>query len=149
MLPVMWMRALLLLVLSSGSALAWDVTLGPVCVLRHETPGLAVELTYDPAVPRYTITLTRPEGWPARRIFGLRFEGPRGNLITTDRQRIDGPGLTVEDRGFGNVLDGMQANQRMVAVMGDGALVDIAAVPLDGAAPAVQLFRDCPPQAGA
>jgi hypothetical protein len=50
-----------------------------------------------------------------------------------------GTALTVTDRGFGNVLDGLQHNEAATALAGSASL----SVSLDGAAPAVEAFRDC------
>ena len=49
--------------------------------------------------------------------------------------------LTVTDRGFGNVLDGLQFNEAATAFSGDTAVT----VPLAGASEPVQAFRDCAP----
>jgi hypothetical protein len=71
----------------------------------------------------------------------MRFDGPRGNTITTDQHVISGGGatVTVTDRGFGNVLNGLEYNRIATALLGDRAV----AVSLDGAAPAVREFRAC------
>ena len=74
-------------------------------------------------------------------IFAIRFDGPRGLTISTDRHVIldDGATLTVTDRGFGNVLNGLEFNDTATALLGDRAV----AFALDGAGPAVRAFRAC------
>jgi len=134
-------RFALILALLSTQAQAWEASIdGPLCVLSHGGETLDIRLTYDPGPPRYTITLTRAEGgWPEAPVFALQFNGPRPNLITTDRHVIDGPALSVTDRGFGNVLDGLQFNDTVTALTGDAAIT----VPLTDAAAAVAAFRAC------
>jgi len=135
-------RALaLILVLLPVQATAWEASInGPLCVLTHATEALDIRLTYDPGGPLYTITLTREEApWPAAPAFALQFAGPRPNLITTDRHVTDGASLSVADRGFGNVLDGLQFNDTATALTGDAAV----SFPLGDAAPAVAAFRAC------
>jgi len=124
-------------------ALAWEAGVeGTVCTLSHDEPDARVRLTYDPATPEYTITLTRrDEPWVTAPNFSLRFDGPRPIFISTDRHTLKAgnAALSVADRGFGNVLDGLQFNRTAVAVTGDQAI----AIPLDGAAPEVAAFRAC------
>ena len=71
----------------------------------------------------------------------MRFDGPRGLTITTNRQTLteNGRTLTVTDRGFGNVLNGLEFNTTATALSDD---VEVP-FPLDGAASAVQAFRAC------
>jgi hypothetical protein len=99
-------------------------------------------VTYDPSQPQpYAITLTRPDGWKASDTFGLRFDGPAGMTIGTDRHVLspDGRSLTVTDTGFGNVLEGLALNRTATALSGAEALpFDLA-----GARPAVEAFRAC------
>ncbi len=135
-------RALaLILALLPVQATAWEVSVdGPLCVLTHRTEALDIRLTYDPGPPLYTITLTREEApWPVAPVFALQFTGPRPNLITTDRHVTDGRSLSVTDRGFGNVLDGLQFNDTATALTGDAAV----SFSLQDAAPAVAAFRAC------
>jgi hypothetical protein len=138
------MRMILLaLSLLASPAAAWEFTPVPICTMFHEGAEMAVTVTYDPALQEYAIHLSREGGWPEAGVFALRFEGPRGLTISTDRHQInpdDPRTLTVRDRGFGNVLDGMTFNTQAVAVIG-GVEVPIS---LDGAAPAVDAFRNCP-----
>jgi hypothetical protein len=145
------MRILILpLLLAASPAFAWEATIGPICTLTHNTPTASVELTYDPAAPLYTITITltrKDAAWPDARVFEMTFDGPNPLSITTNRHALsdNNKALTVSDQGFGNVLDGLQFNDTATALSG-GAQVSL---PLDGTAPAVQAFRDCPPSVGA
>lgn len=118
--------------------------MGDICTLSHETPEVALFMTYDPSGPEYAITLTRPgQPWPAAPVFAMRFEGANGTTITTDRHQLgqDGRAVTVIDRGFGNVLDGLAFNQTTTAILGETEVT----IPLDGAAGPVEIFRTCAP----
>jgi hypothetical protein len=120
---------------------AWTFTPVPVCTLLHDGAEAAVRVTHDPRLDEpYAIAVTRKAGrWPADPGFAIRFEGPRGLTIGTMRHRVTGDTLTVTDRGFGNVLDGLEFNDRAVALSGGTA----AMVDLEGAAGPVQAFRAC------
>lgn len=120
---------------------AWTFTPVPICTLSHDGAEAAVRVTHDPGLDEpYAIAVTRKAGaWPADPGFAIRFEGPRGLTIGTMRHRVAGDTLTVTDRGFGNVLDGLEFNDRAVALSGDAAV----AVDLAGAAGPVQAFRAC------
>ena len=98
-------------------------------------------LTYDPTQPLYTITLTRSAPWPDAPVFVMRFDGATGLTISTDRHRLsaDGRSLTVEDRGFGNVLSGLAFNRTATAIMGDVS----ETVSLAGAQEPVSSFAKC------
>ena len=144
--PAIWyhrpMRLLCLLCLVATPAFGWQVsTDGAVCVLSHELPDGDLRLTFDDAAPEYSITLTRQEPWQKAPLFAIRFEPDQPILISTDRHQLnpDMTALTVTDRGFGNVLDGLQFNQWAIAGTGETAMI----IPLARAAPAVQAFRDC------
>lgn len=131
------MRLTLALLPLAAPAAAWEFSPLPVCTLSAPQ----VTVTYDAALPEYAITLTLPAGdWPTGTNFAIRFDGDRPLTIGTDRHVIDGNRLTVRDRGFGNVLDGLQFNTTALAIAGDQVLV----IPLGDAAPAVAQFRDCP-----
>lgn len=122
---------------------AWEFTPVPICTLFHQGADMAVMVTYDPKAGEYAIHLSREGGWPSAAVFVMRFEGPRSLTISTTRHLIeteDTRTLTVRDRGFGNVLNGLHYNLRAVAVLGD---LEVP-VSLDGAAPAVEEFRACP-----
>ncbi|MCU0907320.1 MAG: hypothetical protein MUF73_07710 [Rhodobacteraceae bacterium] len=124
-------------------AAAWEFFPGPVCRLIHTTPEASVELTHDPTGPLYTITVSRPgRPFPPAPVFSMRFDGPRGLSIATDRHQTpdgDPTRLRVTDTGFGNVLDGLAFNRTATAVIGDQEV----SFPLDGAAGPVAAFRAC------
>ncbi|MEM6304091.1 MAG: hypothetical protein AAF744_05180 [Pseudomonadota bacterium] len=133
------------LLLFATSASAWEFTPGTPCILTQESPELTVTLTHDPTAPLYSITITRPEGLPQSPTFGLAFDGPAPLTIGTDRHRyhVDGTQVSVEDTGFGNVLNGMQFNHTMRALFGEAEI----SIPLEGAADPVEAFRACAPAA--
>ncbi|MEO0772742.1 MAG: hypothetical protein AAFZ04_06115 [Pseudomonadota bacterium] len=135
------MRYLIILLCLATPAHAWDFTPGTPCLLTHETAAFQMELTYDPVAPLYSITVTLPDPWPDAPSFGMRFDGPQGRVIGTDQHQLsnDGRSLTVTDRGFGNVLDGLQFNHTATAQSGDISVT----FPLDGAAEPVEAFRKC------
>jgi len=129
------------LCLAASPASAWDFTPAPVCTLFLEREDFSVVVTYDAGAGEYAIVLRRIDPWPTDPVFAIRFEGPRGLTISTSRHRLTegGRALTVVDRGFGNVLDGLQFNHTATAFTG-GATLE---VPLRNAAPAVEEFRAC------
>ena len=139
------MRFLLPLLLLAFPASAWEFTASPICTVSHVTPEAVITVTYDPreAEP-YALSVTQTVPWPDLPIFGMQFEGPRPLTITTDRHTIDGPTLTVRDRGFGNVLNGLQFNTTASALIGDRVI----SFPLAGAAEPVAAFRVCLPEPG-
>lgn len=120
---------------------AWEFRVTEICELFHEMPGASVRLTYDPRIPEYAIRLTRTPAWPAGSVFAIRFDGGRPLTITTDRHVLSDGNATigVTDRGFGNVLNGLEFNRTATALLADAAL----AIPLDGAAGPVRDFRAC------
>lgn len=129
------------LVLATPAA-AWDFSPLPICTMSRQSDGAETIVTYDPAIQEYAIHITLDGAiWPPSDVFAIRFEGGRGLTISTGRHVIDegGARLTVRDRGFGNVLAGLEANAVAIAVLGDRAIT----VPLDGAAEAVADFRAC------
>lgn len=135
------LRALAIFLLTTAPAFAWETRSGQICELVHDGENASVRVTYDPAIPEYAIAITPRSSWSGGPIFAMRFDGPRGNTIATDRHVIIGGGatVTVTDRGFGNVLNGLEFNHTATALLGDQAI----SVPLDGAGPAVQDFRAC------
>ncbi|MCC6007576.1 MAG: hypothetical protein JJU40_07850 [Rhodobacteraceae bacterium] len=135
--------ALVILFASAVPGGAWDFSPSPVCTLTHEAEWGSLRVTFDPGQDEpYRIALTRAVPWPGGPAFAILFEGARGFTIATNRHRLSGDGrtLTVTDRGFGNVLDGLEFNERAHATLGDVALP----VSLDGAAEPVRAFRACP-----
>ena len=137
------LRLLFICLLLAAPARAWEFSPVPICTLFHETDALRLIVTYDAAVPEYAIALTLKSGrWPDSPRFSIVFEGARGLTIGTDRHRLspDAQTLTVTDRGFGNVLNGLQFNEMATAIAEEQRVT----VPLQGAEPAVQAFRACP-----
>lgn len=127
----------------AGPALAWEFTEDSVCRMTGGTEEVAVEVTFDPAIGEYAITLTFDDaGWPDAPVFAIAFDGGWPLVIRTDRHVLtdQGRSLRVTDTGFGNVLAGMEFNRTARAVAGDRQ-VDF---PLEGAAEAVAAFRACP-----
>ena len=129
------------LCVSASPVWAWEFTPDPICTLSQVSGDESVVVTFDARVPEYAIAIMRAEPWPKEPVFAIRFEGPRGLTISTSRHQLSRGGtvLTVTDRGFGNVLDGLQFNHTATALTGSAAL----SVPLEGAAPAVEQFRAC------
>lgn len=128
--------------LVATSVEAWEFSASPVCTLSHDTPGASVTVTWDPRrAEAYAITVTRDVPWTGAPVFAMRFDGPRGNTIVTDRH-VTGDGgrtLTVTDRGFGNVLDGLEFNDTATALLGEESVP----FSLDGASEPVRAFRAC------
>ncbi|MEW9921145.1 hypothetical protein AB2B41_16155 [Marimonas sp. MJW-29] len=120
---------------------AWEFTPSTPCLLTHETGEVAVELTYDPTAPLYSISLTQKTPFDPAPIFSMRFNGPFPLAISTDQHRLSNGGrtLTVVDQGFGNVLNGLQFNDTAVATLG----ARYVPIPLKDAADAVAAFRAC------
>jgi len=121
---------------------AWEFTATPVCTLSHDTPEASVTVTWDPRrTEPYAIAVTRAAPWAGAPVFSMRFDGPRGNTIVTDRHVTGDAGrtLTVTDRGFGNVLDGLEFNETATALLGEESVP----FPLEGAADPVRAFRAC------
>ncbi|MCR9257823.1 MAG: hypothetical protein NXI16_17205 [Alphaproteobacteria bacterium] len=135
------LRPLIALLLMITPAVAWEATPGPICALTHDGRDAFVRLTYDPSIPEYSIAITVQDPWVNTARFAIRFEGPRGLAISTERHVLspDGKTLTVTDSGFSNVLDGLEFNVTATALLGDRAVTLL----LDGAAPAVRDFRAC------
>jgi hypothetical protein len=134
--------ALVVTAVCFGSAHAWEAGVeGRLCTLDHTGADAIVRLTYDPSLPEYTIAIRLAEPWPESSLFAIRFDGPQGNMISTGRHVLseDGRTLSVSDRGFGNVLNGLEFN--VVALAGTGDRV--VTIDLDGAAPEVAAFRAC------
>lgn len=135
------LKSLLAVLLGVAPAHAWTFTPGPICELTHTEASTTVTLTYDPGAPLYTISNTRPDALPTASTFAIRFDGPQPIQIGTDRHTYDAANttLTVSDSGFGNVLNGLQFNDSMSALIGDETL----SVSLEGAAAPTAAFRAC------
>ncbi|QJF50100.1 hypothetical protein [Roseobacter ponti] len=140
------MTRLLIFLMTASPAAAWEFTPGLPCVLRHASDTAAIELTYDPTQPLYTVTVSQSAPFDSAPLFSMSFEGDRPLQISTNRHMPsrDGLSVTVADRGFGNVLNGLQYNERVTATFGTA---DVS-FSLAGAAPAVAAFRDCRAEAG-
>lgn len=133
------MRLIITLFIAASPAAAWNFSPSPICTVTHETPEVALQLTYDPRVPEYSISLTRVAPWIEAPVFAMRFDGPRGLTITTGRHILTENTLTVSDSGFGNVLNGLEFNTTATAFTDTQSV----AIPLSGAAPTIQAFRAC------
>jgi hypothetical protein len=132
----------LILAAGLGPAHSWQAGVeGALCTLDHSGAEAEVRLTYDPSLPEYTIAIRVAEPWPEAAVFAMRFDGPQGRMISTGRHSLSGDGLTlsVSDRGFGNVLDGLEFNEVALAASGE----TVIAIDLEGAAPEVAAFRAC------
>ena len=127
--------------LTATTAQAWEFTPGLPCVLEARTEAAEMTLTYDPTQPLYTLTIRQAEPFTWAEVFSMRFDGMAGLEISTNRHTLsrDGRALTVTDRGFGNVLNGLQFNDTATALLGDQSL----SFPLDGATDPVAAFRLC------
>ncbi|WP_298850417.1 excinuclease ABC subunit B [uncultured Ruegeria sp.] len=136
------MRIVLVSLILGTPATAWEATVGQICTLSHATDEAEIFLTYDPAKPLYTLSVTRKtESWTKTPWFAMRFEGPNPIEIATPNHILsDGESsLTVTDTGFGNVLNGLEYNLTAYAFTQDR----LTEFPLDGAAPQVRVFREC------
>lgn len=137
------MRTVLAFFLLASPAAAWEFSASPICTLTDTQQAGEVTVTYDPAITEYAVTVTLPDGrWPDAPTFGMAFANDRPISIQTDRHQLspDGRSITVKDRGFGNVLNGLEFNARAYAIMGDTTVgFDLA-----GIGPAITAFRNCP-----
>lgn len=140
------MRSCLFALCLASPAGAWDFTPGLPCVLTHKAADTEIELTYDPTQPLYTVTVTRAGTWPDAPAFVMRFDGMAGLMISTDRHVLstDQQSVTVTDRGFGNVLNGLQFNDTVTAILGETEV----RLSLAGAAGPVADFRVCRAEPG-
>ena len=133
-----WTAAFIIL---ATPAFGWEFEAGPTCVLRDVQDQVSVTLTHDPSVPEFSISIRQNVSWVGGPIFAIAFVGDSPFEITTNRHVLsdDGQTLTVRDRGFGNVLNGMEFNATAIASLGDQQVTfDLQAVdePL-------QPFRTC------
>lgn len=137
------MRTVFALLFLTTQAHAWEFTPSPVCTLTETGDAGTLTVTYDASLPEYAIEITLENGtWPDALTFGMAFAGGDPVSIGTNRHIISGDGrtLTVRDRGFGNVLNGLEFNTRAYAVVDDFTVgFDLA-----GIEPAITAFRDCP-----
>lgn len=136
------MRKIAVLLLIPAPALAWEFSAQPVCTLTHDTGAAQLVITHDPQIPEYALSLTLTSGqWPAAPAFHISFRGGQALTIGTGRHDLSDAGqtLSVRDRGFDNVLDGLELNTTARAWSGAVA-VDLS---LQGAAEPVRAFRAC------
>lgn len=137
------MRTVLAFLLLASPAAAWEFSASPICTLTDISEAGETTVTYDPAITEYTITITLSEGrWSDDAVFGMAFANNRPISIQTDQHSIspDGRSITVKDRGFGNVLNGLEFNSRAYAILGDQTV----GIDLIGIGPAITAFRNCP-----
>lgn len=137
------MRTVFAFLLVTSPAAAWEFSATPICTLTETSEAGEITVTYDPAITEYTITVSLPQGrWPTDLVFGMAFANDRPISIQTDQHSIspDGRSITVKDRGFGNVLNGLEFNSRAYAILGDTSV----SIDLAGIGPAITAFRDCP-----
>lgn len=138
------MRLLFASLMIATPAFGWEAASdGPVCLLSHDTEAGSVVVSHDTRKAQpYAIQLRRAQDrWIAGDVFALRFDGLRPLTITSRRHQLfDGnTELVVTDRGFENVLRGLEANFVALAILGGQSLL----IPLEGAAPEVAKFRAC------
>jgi hypothetical protein len=137
------MRTSLAFLLFASPAAAWEFSASPICTLTDTSEAGEITVTYNPAITEYAVTVTLPEGrWLDAPTFGMAFANDRPISIQTDQHSIspDGRSITVKDRGFGNVLNGLEFNSRAYVILGDTTVgIDLA-----GIGPAITAFRDCP-----
>ncbi|MEO1457704.1 MAG: excinuclease ABC subunit B [Pseudomonadota bacterium] len=133
-------RSITLAVFLPTFAAAWEFSPSPLCTLSHQSDRTHLEITYDPGIPEYRMSLDLLAGqWTSSKTFGMTFRGGRTHTIRTDRHEIDEKTLMVSDTGFGNVLDGLEFNAIAIAfTTSQSELVSLAS-----AAPAVRKFRRC------
>ena len=137
------MRTTLAFLLFASPAAAWEFSASPICTLTDTSEVGVITVTYDPAITEYTITVTLPDGrWADDPVFGMAFANDSPINIQTDQHSVssDGRSITVKDRGFGNVLNGLEFNSRAYAILGDTTV----GIDLTGIGPAITAFRDCP-----
>ena len=59
------MRLILALALLPLPAAAWEFSPDPMCTLTHQAEDAEIAITYDSAVPQYTLFITLRSGeWP-------------------------------------------------------------------------------------
>lgn len=138
-----FMRTPLALLLLATPAAAWEFSPRPICTLTDASDAGEITVTYEAEITEYSVTVTLPNGtWPTDPIFSMTFAGERPISIQTDRYTISNVGrsLTVKDRGFDNVLNGLELNTHAYAMLGDTTV----GFSLNGIGPAISAFRACP-----
>ncbi|MEM6467146.1 MAG: hypothetical protein AAF679_11670 [Pseudomonadota bacterium] len=141
-----FMRWIFLFLLLPTQVLGWTFTSQPLCTVSHENDAARIDVIYDPVVPEYRLKIALTGArWAPAPVFSMAFDGGRELMISTDRHATLGPNLMVQDRGFGNVLDGLEFNQTARALTDQQQVV----FSLSGAAEPVRQFRACVTQAPA
>lgn len=139
-------RVAFILALFTGPAGAWEFTPVPICTLTSQTENGEVRVTYNPIDGLYKMHLSYGKAfeglsWEPRSTFSIEFAGESGLTISTNRHVIseNGKVLSVQDTGFGNVLNGLEFNSIAKAKTGSSTMI----MSLSGAAEPVQAFRAC------
>ena len=136
------MRLALILALTPLPAFAWEFSPDPICTLSNEAPDSAVAVTYDHGTGLYEIGVTLTSGtWQPSATFGMRFANELPITIGTDRHRLSqgNTRVSVSDRGFGNVLNGLEGNSAALAF----TQVQQVAIDTAGIQTPMQAFRAC------
>ncbi|NRB01668.1 MAG: hypothetical protein HRU30_00225 [Rhodobacteraceae bacterium] len=123
----------------ASQAQAWAFSSDPICTISHSEAAADIVVTYDPRTALYAIAITKQDGWPTDPGFSIRFSGANNLTISTTRHSVVGNTLTVTDRGFGNVLNGLAFNTTATAFTESAAVT----VSLEGASEPVDAFRAC------
>ena len=133
------MRSLIALIALASPATAWEFSPLPVCTLDHLSGDSRLTVTYDATASEpYAIEISSPDIAPAP-VFGIRFSGGTNLTITTDRHSVEGSSVRVSDRGFGNVLNGIEFGDTATALLGN----TVIPFSLEGADAPMQAFRAC------
>lgn len=122
---------------------AWEFSPDPICTLTDSNDVGTLTVTYDASLPEYAITIALDVAeWPEGAVFAMGFAGANPINIQTDQHAVspDRRSLTVTDRGFGNVLNGLEFNAVAAGFIGDFAVQ----FDLTGIGPAMTAFRGCP-----
>lgn len=136
------MRLLLAFLCLAAPARAWEFSASPVCTLAHAEGAAEMRVTHDPRLAEpYAIDVTGPAVWPEGPVFGIDFAGPRPLSIATGRHSLSSGGrtVTVTDRGFGNVLNGLEFNDTAIARLASASV----SFSLEGIAEPMAAFRAC------
>lgn len=142
------MRFALILALLPLPAAAWEFSPDPICTLSHENELAAFRITHDAQEGIYRLDIRRKNGaWAGSPTFGIDFAGDMPMRIGTARHRLSGDRqtLSVTDRGFSNVLNGLEFNR------GARAFTRTQSVSLrtDGITAPMKAFRACPAEPAA
>lgn len=142
------MKMIALLALLPLRAAAWEFSPDPLCTLTHQAETAEIVITKDVTVPEYTLTvMLRSGAWPDAPVFFMDYPNGVGPDISTNRHTLsaDRATLIVRDRGFENVLIGLEENGILYASSGGLRVTADVAMAFG----AVQEFRACPADAPA